>query len=69
MIGSLRFGSVAGKGVGASEAEVGEGVERVIDDDATVIEKLLKFAGGRIAVTGLSRREQLPPESAGLRSH
>jgi hypothetical protein len=73
LIGRLGLGGVALHGVGASKAKVRQGTQGKVDDNATMIEKFLKFRGGfgsllqkQIRVTAHVNGIQRPSDRRGL---
>src|ERR1700741_3535600 len=52
LIGGFGLRAIAGHRIRASQSELGERGERIVDYDAAVINQLLKFAGCGVAVMG-----------------
>src|ERR1035441_595165 len=73
LVGTLRFGSVAGEDIRAGELQVGERAEQEVLHDSGVVEELLEFGGrsGTILlseicqaakVCGIDRAQEDPPQ-------
>ena len=56
LIRLARRGAVAGEGVGASQTKVGQRCQRIIDNDASVIDEFLKLDGSEGTLTGVQLR-------------
>src|SRR5882724_313487 len=52
LVGGAGFGGVAGEGVGASEAQVGQRADDAVQDYAAMVEDFLEFGGGFTSLLG-----------------